>query len=222
MEAAFTKGHQMNDANYLAVTRVRVDSLRPSRTQAHGKVTDHRVQFIAKSLKTFGQFLPILITPDSEVIAGHNRLNAAKKAGWEHINAIVITSDPNAVFVSEHSWEMRQENWAQSVERGLPVELVRERQPVTADNIQKSAKLFGDIGLPNSLGYPPSAWKVVMRVHNALNARLDPEDVPTVRSLAKWVIAHDMLKVCVKILEGRKFPAKLLLSAMKRDKPLTA
>jgi len=222
MEATLSACTQVNhtDANRLEIVYVEVCKLRPFRAQASDKVTEHRVRAIAEALFGLGQLTPILITPDGEIIAGHNRWNAAKKAGWKHINAIVYTGDPNEAFVAEHSWSMQQNNWAESVGRGLPLELVANRQKPTAQNIAKSVKVFGGINPLNDLGYPPSAWKTVERVHQLLLARLDPENVPTVRAIAKWTLHNDALPILKRLVNGKSFPSKRIATAIANNRSL--
>ena len=43
-----------------------------------------------ESLRRHGQFSPILITPASELIAGHRRLESARRLGWTSIEAVVV------------------------------------------------------------------------------------------------------------------------------------
>ena len=43
-----------------------------------------------ESLRRHGQLSPILITRQSELIAGHRRLQSARQLGWTSINATVV------------------------------------------------------------------------------------------------------------------------------------
>ena len=45
---------------------------------------------LMESLRRHGQFSPILITRDSELIAGHRRLESARRLGWSSIEAVVL------------------------------------------------------------------------------------------------------------------------------------
>ena len=45
---------------------------------------------LMESLRRHGQFSPILITSDSELVAGHRRLESARRLGWSSIEAIVL------------------------------------------------------------------------------------------------------------------------------------
>lgn len=42
------------------------------------------------SMRTHGQLSPILITRDSHLVAGHRRLESARRLGWIDINAVIL------------------------------------------------------------------------------------------------------------------------------------
>ncbi|MBN2442004.1 MAG: ParB N-terminal domain-containing protein [Spirochaetales bacterium] len=48
---------------------------------------------LVNSLRKFGQLSPILIDPDYELIAGHRRLESAKRLGWNSIEVIVVQDE---------------------------------------------------------------------------------------------------------------------------------
>jgi ParB family chromosome partitioning protein len=54
------------------------------------------IETLAESLKRYGQISPILINKKNILIAGGRRLEAAKRLGWQTINAII----------TEHSSEL--------------------------------------------------------------------------------------------------------------------
>ena len=45
---------------------------------------------LMESLRRHGQFSPILVTRDSELIAGHRRLESTRRLGWSSIEAVVL------------------------------------------------------------------------------------------------------------------------------------
>ena len=49
-----------------------------------------QIDKIASSIKKFGFKVPMLITEDHEIIAGHGRLQACRKLGLEEVPAIVV------------------------------------------------------------------------------------------------------------------------------------
>jgi ParB family chromosome partitioning protein len=48
---------------------------------------------LMKSMKTYGLLNPIIINPNNELIAGHRRLEAARRLGWETITAAVMSKN---------------------------------------------------------------------------------------------------------------------------------
>lgn len=50
---------------------------------------DPNLDAIAESLKRFGQQKPVVVTEDRIVVAGNGMLQAAKRLGWETVQAVV-------------------------------------------------------------------------------------------------------------------------------------
>jgi DNA modification methylase len=73
----------------LEVTHVSIDLLKPYKNNArtHSK---KQVQQIANSIKEFGFNVPILIDENYQIIAGHGRLEAAKKLGLKELPIILV------------------------------------------------------------------------------------------------------------------------------------
>ena len=69
------------------MNRVLIEKLKPDENNArrHG---DRNIDMIKKSLETFGQQKPIVITKDLSVVAGNGTLQAAKELGWKDIGVI--------------------------------------------------------------------------------------------------------------------------------------
>lgn len=51
------------------------------------------------SMSQLGQFHPITVTEDMELITGFRRLTSAKKLGWEYINAEIIPVKSKIEFI---------------------------------------------------------------------------------------------------------------------------
>jgi ParB-like chromosome segregation protein Spo0J len=68
----------------LRIETVKINSLTldPSNARKHN---DLNLKAIANSLEKFGQRKPIVVTPDSIVVAGNGTLEAAKFLGWTEI-----------------------------------------------------------------------------------------------------------------------------------------
>ena len=57
------------------------------------------VTALSESLRKHGLLNPIVVTDENELIAGHRRLQAAKKLGWARIPARVISEEDEADLV---------------------------------------------------------------------------------------------------------------------------
>jgi ParB-like chromosome segregation protein Spo0J len=68
----------------LRIENVNINSLTPD--PANARTHDSKnLKAIASSLEKFGQRKPIVVTPDSIVVAGNGTLEAAKSLGWSQI-----------------------------------------------------------------------------------------------------------------------------------------
>ncbi len=54
------------------------------------------LQPLMESMSKFGQLNSIVINSKMQLIAGHRRLEAAKKLGWKYINAVIIENKKRA------------------------------------------------------------------------------------------------------------------------------
>jgi ParB-like chromosome segregation protein Spo0J len=57
---------------------------------------------IAASLVEFGQYRPLVITPDNVVVKGNNTLAAMKALGWTHAEVVRTTAEPAKVLVVDN------------------------------------------------------------------------------------------------------------------------
>jgi ParB/RepB/Spo0J family partition protein len=92
------------DSQSVTVTKVRISSID---APGHRLKTDQDIEEIARSLEIHGQFFPIRIREHPsqlgryQVIFGNRRLAAAKKIGWDEINAdIVKASDVESLTMA--------------------------------------------------------------------------------------------------------------------------
>jgi ParB-like chromosome segregation protein Spo0J len=74
----------------LEVTYLRTTSLKPDprNPRVH---SDKQVRQIAQSIESFGFNVPLLIDDQQKVIAGHGRLLAACRMGWDTVPAIKLS-----------------------------------------------------------------------------------------------------------------------------------
>lgn len=54
------------------------------------KISQNAIDMVASSIKNFGFKVPIIIDKNNEIVAGHNRILAAKKLGMEEVPCIVV------------------------------------------------------------------------------------------------------------------------------------
>jgi ParB-like chromosome segregation protein Spo0J len=73
------------EINYLHTTSLKPD---PRNPRVH---TDKQVRQIAQSIKSFGFNVPLLVDDQQKVIAGHGRLLAARKMGWDTVPVIKLS-----------------------------------------------------------------------------------------------------------------------------------
>jgi DNA modification methylase len=73
----------------LAVVYRRIEELQPAPRNPRSH-SPRQVRQIARSVQTFGFNVPILIDPQSQVIAGHGRLLAARELGWGEVPTISL------------------------------------------------------------------------------------------------------------------------------------
>jgi hypothetical protein len=80
----------MKTPTTLEVIYLRTKSLKPDprNPRVH---SDKQVRQIAQSIESFGFNVPILIDDQQQVIAGHGRLQAAQKLGWDTVPAIRLS-----------------------------------------------------------------------------------------------------------------------------------
>lgn len=77
----------------------------------------------AEQLKEEGLLVRIIVRPifgsgDYEILAGHNRVNAARAAGWEKISAEIVDADDTRAIVIATSTNLIQRQGLSIVERG--------------------------------------------------------------------------------------------------------
>lgn len=82
-----------------------------------------KLMAFAEQLKEEGLLVRIIVRPifgssDYEILAGHNRVNAAKAAGWEKISAEIVDADDARAIVIATSTNLIQRQGLSIVERG--------------------------------------------------------------------------------------------------------
>jgi hypothetical protein len=97
----------------LEVAYLRTTSLKPDprNPRVH---SDKHIRQIAQSIESFGFNVPLLIDDQQKVIAGHGRLLAARKMGWDTVPAIKLshlTESQRAAFLIADNRLTENSSW---------------------------------------------------------------------------------------------------------------
>ena len=144
----------------LEVTYLRTTSLKPDprNPRVH---SDKQVRQIAQSIESFGFNVPLLIDDEQKVIAGHGRLQAARKLGWDTVPAIRLShlteSQRMAFLIFRHKDSLQKrmpvkpnakqiENFALKIIRPRPhrSDRLNRRAPAVQPNFQTNSFFSGD------------------------------------------------------------------------------
>ena len=73
------------------VTKWKIGKLRdhPRQAEMFGDVDEEELKALVENMDKRGQRDPVHVTPDGIVIAGHQRVRAAKRLGWKEIDVVV-------------------------------------------------------------------------------------------------------------------------------------
>ena len=71
----------------MEIIRISIDKINPYKKNP--RKNDDAVDDVAESIKECGYCNPIIVDENYEVLAGHTRLKAIKKLGWEECDVIV-------------------------------------------------------------------------------------------------------------------------------------
>ncbi|MGA1980359.1 MAG: ParB N-terminal domain-containing protein [Sedimentisphaerales bacterium] len=93
------------------------------------RINDEAVDFIAKSIESFGFNVPILCNQEFVIIAGHARWKAAKKIGMKSVPVIVleITEDQRKAFAVADNKTAGLADWDYSKLRKVLCELKHKK-----------------------------------------------------------------------------------------------
>lgn len=151
----------------------------------HRALEGSKVDSLAESMKAIGLQQPISVYVDDQdaayLVAGHHRLEAARKLGWEEIPATFVKMNP----IEREMWEI--------AENLFRVDLSKEQRD---EHIRRYAQLLNerevlrqDVAKPNPKGGRPEtvAKQVAAEVglsrrtvERALNPQPRPQPVPKV------------------------------------------
>lgn len=80
------------ELDQLSIQAWDLDRLKPAPNN-HKNHTEESAAKLAKSLADLGQLQAILVDKDCEIIAGHGRLMAARKLGWDKVKVVQLPID---------------------------------------------------------------------------------------------------------------------------------
>jgi ParB/RepB/Spo0J family partition protein len=61
----------------------------PRQQEVFADLPDDELDELATSMRLNGQLVPVEVTPEGEIICGHQRVKAAKKLGWDSVKAVI-------------------------------------------------------------------------------------------------------------------------------------
>ena len=79
----------LSTRNHLSIEYLRIDDIRPDprNPRVHDK---SNVMRLCRSIKTFGFNVPVLVDKNNKILAGHGRVLACQKLGWDTIPVIRV------------------------------------------------------------------------------------------------------------------------------------
>lgn len=73
----------------------------PRQQELFGDIPDHELDVLARDMEVHGQRQPVEILPNGTIIAGHQRVRAAKRLGWKKIKVLIRVdlkdADPDVI-----------------------------------------------------------------------------------------------------------------------------
>lgn len=80
-------GKVWNGVNLVTIIEKRLDELHPYPNNP--RINDKAAQAVAKSIAAYGFKVPVVVTPDGEIICGHTRYKAAKILGLDSVPCVI-------------------------------------------------------------------------------------------------------------------------------------
>ena len=107
-----------------------------------------RLAALSEQLKEDGLLVRIIVRPipvsdQYEILAGHNRVNAAKMAGWKEISAEIVEADDARAIVIATSTNLIQRQGLSIVERGKAYKALLDAK--NRNGQRPSETTFGEI-----------------------------------------------------------------------------
>jgi hypothetical protein len=149
--------------------------------------SDEQVAQIAASIVEFGWTNPVLVGADGVVIAGHARLQAARKLGLREVPVIVLDhlseAQRRALVIADNQLSLAGTGWDEELLRGLLVDL---RQ----DEFNLDLLGFSDEEIEGWLAQDPGAPQEGLTQEDAVP---EPLEEPVTRRGDLWILGEHRL-----------------------------
>jgi DNA modification methylase len=149
--------------------------------------TEEQVAQIAASIVEFGWTNPVLVGSDGVVIAGHARLQAARKLGLSEVPVIVLDhlseAQRRALVIADNQLALAGTGWDEEMLRGLLVDL---RQ----DEFNLDLLGFSDEEIAGWLAQDPDAPQEGLTEEDAVP---EPLEEPVTRRGDLWILGNHQL-----------------------------
>lgn len=149
--------------------------------------TDEQVAQLAASIMEFGFANPLLVGSDGVVIAGHARLQAARKLGLSEVPVIVLDhlseAQRRALVIADNQLAIAGTGWDEELLRGLLVDL---RQ----DEFNLDLLGFSDEEIAGWLAQEPGAPQEGLTEEDAVP---EPLEEPVTRRGDLWILGNHRL-----------------------------
>src|SRR5579883_3255899 len=185
------------ESTSLTVQSIPLSKIRPNPNNPRRVIHNEAVEALAASFKAVGQETPIKVRPltpeertadpgiEYELVGGHLRLEAAKKLGWESLNALVLDLSPDqaelAAILDNQGEDMHWLDWYIAIERrwkahpGPSQRKIADELGVSPMTINRALKVTGFLS--------PSAREAIV-TDCYKNPDADPISEGAVRALA--------------------------------------
>lgn len=106
-------GIEQQEADVLGIQEIAIDKLVPAKHHPFKPYIEEKLEQLVESIKENGVMQPIIVRASGnnyEILAGHNRVNAAKRAGLASISAVIkdVDDEEAAFIVTETNLKQRE------------------------------------------------------------------------------------------------------------------
>lgn len=247
LDDMFGDSEHKGDIN-LGIVEVEIDKLTPFVNHPFKLYEGERLDNMVKSIKDLGVIVPIILRHKGEkyeILSGHNRVNAAKAAGFnkvpvlirENINdeeAILIVTETNlmqrsftdmlyserAVALFEHHKALKSQGKRTDVLKDIETMLKADEIKGEATSRLLGEKFTSADKTGRSFKLSGRTVSRYLRIYNLikeLKDRLDIEEIPFFAAVELSYLKEDEQKIVEHIIAENKFKIDLKKSEVLRD-----